>query len=230
VGFAVPSNLTRHVMEELAAHGKVERAWLGVMLQPVTPAIAKAFGLEGTGGALVSGVTPASPAAKAGLKPGDVILKLNGQRVEESNQLKIQVGLLKPGQTASLTILRDGRQQDLAVTFGEPQAVATRAGGQPSQQEGALEGVAVDNLNPRLLRELGLPLSTQGVVIIEIDPDSAAADAGLRRGDVIEQVNRNNVADASQFQKLVSQAGNQPILLMVNRGGETFFVAVEARS
>ena len=229
IGFAIPVNMARQVMEQILKHGKVVRGWLGVVIQPVTPEIAKAFGLSGEPrGALVSDVTPDSPAAKAGLQKGDIIIDLNGQPVADSRELSLKVANLQPGSTAKLTLWRNGAQREIAVTLGEMPANLGRPGEGGGEGGGtALEGLSVDELTPQIARQLGISPGTKGVVITDVQEGSAAAEAGLRQGDVIQEVNRRPVTNVAEFQRAVRQAGRQPVLLLVNRGGDTLYVVVE---
>src|SRR5579863_9506892 len=164
IGFAVPVNLARNVMDQIVTHGSVERAYLGVTIQEVTPAIAKAIGLNGPEGALVSDVSPNSPAQKAGLQSGDVILSMNGTQVVESNQLRMNVSMMNPGQTVHLKVFRNGKTFEVAAQVGElPGKKVERASNENSESENALEGVSVEDLDARTARQAGLPASTKGV-------------------------------------------------------------------
>jgi serine protease Do len=195
----------------------------------VTPSIAKAFGLNETHGALVGEVTPDSPAARGGLKQGDIVLQLNGQDVPDSNRLKLDVGSLKPGSTAQMKVYRDGSEKNLDVTLGEmPGSGKVRESGEAGAQS-LLDGVEVSNMTPRLARQLNLPADTKGVVVTSVDSNSAAAAAGLREGDVIQQVNRKPVSSVEQFENLLPGGGKSSVLLLVNREGQTMFMAVEPR-
>jgi serine protease Do len=229
IGFAIPANMARYVMEQILKNGKVIRGWLGVVIQPVTPDIAKAFGLTGTPrGALVGDVSSGSPAARAGLKKGDIILELNGQPITESRELQLKVAEIPPGTTVRLTIFRNGSQQQIPVTLGEMPANLGQPGegGGGGERGSVLEGLSVDNLTGQIARELGLPPGTEGVVVTDVQPGSNAAEAGLRRGDVIQEVNRRPVTNVSEFRRAVRQAGNQPLLLLINRQGTTLFVTI----
>jgi len=225
IGFAVPVNLARSVMEQISTEGHVTRSYLGVTVQEVTPAIAKAMGLKGLGGALVSDVTPGSPAAKAGLQSGDVILSMNGTPIGESNELRMTVSMMKPDQTVRLQIVRDGQQREVAVQLGVlPGQREERASAETGASDSSLKGVAVENLDAETAREMHLPANTHGVVVTHVDPASQAAASGLREGDVIQQVNRRPVANTEDFAAALNHSQGEPLLL-VNRAGNRIFIA-----
>ncbi len=227
VGFAIPINMARQVMDQILKNGKVVRAWLGVVIQPVTPDVAKAFGLTEAKGALVGDVTANTPASRAGIEKGDVILQLNGQPIDSSRDLQLKIAPMTPGTTVRLQVFRNGASREISVTLGEMPSQAAQSGGQSGESQNALEGVSVEDLTSDIARQLGLPVGTKGVVVDNVAQGSPADDAGLQRGDVIEQVNRKPVQTAAQFQAALRQAGNQPILLLVNHGGTTGFVVVQ---
>jgi serine protease Do len=228
VGFAIPVNLARQVTDQILKNGRVVRGYLGVLIQPVTPAIQKAFGLKDTNGALIGDVTPNSPASRAGLAKGDVIESLDAQPVASSQGMRNEIAMMKPGSAVKLGIVRDGRAMEVPVTLGElPNK--QEAEGEPGSSQNALQGVSVDELTTAVLRDLGLPPGTRGVVITDVSPSSPASDAGLRRGDVIQQVNRKPVASVSDFRRLLRESGSKTVLLLVNRGGQTMFVPVEPK-
>ncbi len=228
VGFAIPINMAHQVMDQILQHGKVVRAWLGVVIQPVTPEIAKAFGYTGSEGALVGDITPNSPASKAGLEKGDIILQLNAQPVASSRELQLKVATLPPGSTAKLVIYRGGSKRDLSVVLGDMPSTPGEGSSASSQTKGALEGLSVEQLTPEIARQLKLPAATKGVVVDDVNQASMAADSGLQRGDVIEQVNRQPVSTVSGFDRAVRQAGSQPVLLLISRNGSTTYVVVQA--
>ena len=230
IGFAVPINMARQVMERIVKEGKVVRGWLGVVIQPVTPTIARAFGLEKSEGALVADVTPGSPAEKAGLRRGDVVLSINGERITETRELSLKVAMLAPGTTVRLKIVRNRREMEIPVVLGEQPSERRVLGSEaePSVTR-ALEGVEVADLTPQLRRQLELPPRISGVVVVGVEPGTPAAEAGLRRGDVIQEVNGRAVANVSQFEQAVRRGGREPMMLLVNRGGSTLFVVVEPR-
>ena len=226
IGFAVPVNLAREVMDQIEAHGHVTRSYLGVTIQEVTPAIAKAIGLNGPEGALVSNVSPDSPAAKAGLETGDVILGINGAPIAESNQLRMQVSMMNPNQTVKLKIFRNGQTKDVNVEVtAMPGEKVAKAAADNDKTDASLQGVSVQNLDAQSARQLGLPPSTKGVVVTDVDPASPAASAGLKEGDVIQEVNRQPVANSDDFAHAVKKSNGESLLL-VNRGGDKLFLAV----
>ena len=229
IGFAIPVNLARYIMDQLLKYGKVTRGFLGVGIQDVSAPVAKTYGVPANQGAIISDVQPSSPAAKVGLERGDVITQLNGQAVQGANDLKLRVGEMRPGTTVHLKVLRNGTTRDVSLTLGEQPENQQRAGtGSGEQQPTMMQGVEVQNLTPDILQQLGLPGDTKGVVVANVAPGSAAEAAGLQRGDVIEQVNRHPVDSVSQYEREVRAAGNQTIVLLVNRGGSTAFVVVQA--
>ena len=227
IGFAVPVNLARHVMDQILKNGKVERAYLGILPQDVTPAMAKAFGAKEAKGAVVGDITAASPASHSDLKQGDIILEVNGKTIDDANQLRLQIGLLSPGTMVKLSLLRAGTPRDVTVKMGEFPTKEERASLDNGGTGSTLEGVSVENLTPETAREMKLAPETKGVVVADIDPSSHAAEAGLRAGDVIQQVNRQPVKSVRAFaHAMTSSKKDDPTLLLVNREGNTLFVAV----
>jgi serine protease Do len=226
IGFAVPVNLARQVMDQIVEHGHVVRSYLGVTVQAVTPAIAKAMNLNSQDGALVSQVTPDSPGAQAGLQPGDVILSVNGTPVSEYNQLRMKVSMMNPGDTANLKVFRDGQTKEFSVKVAEmPGERQEKASLDQDHSDSSLKGVGVENLDAQTARQLGLPGSTKGVVVTNVDPDSQAAASGLKEGDVIQEVNRKPVTNTQDFASAMHRSDGESLLL-VNRGGNRVFLAV----
>lgn len=228
VGFAIPINMARNVMDQIVEHGKVIRGYLGVTIQSVGPDMAKAFGLNHGGGALIGDVVPDSPASKAGLKRGDIVLELDGQPVASSQELSVRIAQLAPGTVAHLKIFRSGQNQTVDVPLGEfPEKGTASNNAQPGGNGPAgLKGISVENLTPEIARQLQLPASTTGVVVSEVDPSSAGAESGLQRGDVIQEVNRKPVRNVEQYHEALSGTENQSVLLLVNHGGTTHYVIV----
>jgi serine protease Do len=228
VGFAIPINLARNVMEQIRSHGKVVRGYMGVYIQDVTPEIARQFHLNETRGALIGDVTAETPGARAGLRRGDVILAVNGQEISGANELRLQISQTPPGTSVRLKVWRDGKAQDTNLTLGElPEKAEKASAGEESG--GALEGVDVENVTPEIAQQLNLRAGTHGVVVTSVDPSSAAGSQGLRQGDVIQEVNHKPVSNVEEFNHAMAGAGKQSLLLLINRGGVTNFMVIEGR-
>ncbi len=225
IGFAVPVNLARQVMGQILDHGKVNRAYLGIMIQDVTPAIAKAMGLKDMQGVLVGDVSPNGPAKKSGIQRGDVITELNGKQVPDSRTLRMSISMMNPDSTVKLKLLRNGTPTDATVTLGTLPAPQEQAKTEEAGSEGALEGVTLQNLDMDTAKQLQLPASTTGVVVTDIAPSSPVATSGLRRGDVIQEVNHEPVKNVAQAEAAIRKAGSD-VLLLVNRQGNTMFIGI----
>lgn len=242
IGFAIPIDMARSVMEQLIQHGKVERGHIGVGIEILTPELAKEFGYNGGGnGALITQVTPGSPAAKAGLKQGDIVLGMNGESITGSGQLTARIGNTPPGTAIHLKIFRDGKTFDVPVTLAPGSAYANQPGegsGSSNSEnetngEQGLAGVRVQNLTPDIADQLQVPASTRGVVINSVDQGSAAQDAGLQQGDVILQVNRKPVRNVDEFRSALENTGNKPVLLLIIPRGnptQTVYIVVQPSS
>lgn len=230
IGFAIPINLAKYVFNQIVAHGKVSRGQLGVTVQGwTTPELAKQFGLPKPEGALISSVAPGSPAEKAGLKQGDVILKFNGDSVKDNNDLVMKVTETPPGTTVHLEVFRNGRTLPIDVTLEErPTSLSANAQtpSAPTPSTSALAGVEVQTLTPEIANQLNLAAGTTGVVVAQIDPNSVAAGAGLQRGDVIQEVNHHHVANLAEYNQAVQAAGSNTVLLLVNRGGGAIYIVI----
>jgi serine protease Do len=224
IGFAIPVNLARSVMNQILDHGKVNRAYLGIMVQDITPGISKAMGLKDMKGVLVGDVSPSGPAQRSGVQRGDVILEVNGRPMEDSRELRMTISMMNPDATVNLKLVRNGKPTDVTVKLGELPADKEQAKTEGGSSEEALDGVTVENLDAQSARQLGLPAATTGVVVTDISPTSPLASAGLRRGDVIQEVNHQPVKNVAQLEEAVRKAGKNPLLL-VNRKGSTFFIA-----
>jgi serine protease Do len=228
IGFAIPVNMVRGIMEQILTTGKVSRGYLGIIIQDVTPDLATAFKLSSAEGVLIGDVSADSPGAKAGLQKGDVVVAVNGQSVADAQDLRLRVSQMAPGSTVRLDVVRDAQKRQLTATLVEYPETVARAGGPsaPEPAETGLQGLQVGTLTADIAQQLDLPAGLRGVVVTNVDPNSSAADAQLQRGDVIQEVNRRPVANVQQFRAAIREAGDQPILLLVNRGGQTRFAVI----
>ena len=229
IGFAIPINLARNVMGQIIDHGKVTRGYIGVVIQPITPNMSKALNLDKLQGALVGDVSPKGPAKDAGVQRGDVILAINGNTVNDSNDLRNTISMMQPGQTVKLTINRSGSTKDIDVKLGElplSKAEAEANDSDNGTSKGSMKGITVETLDSDTAQQLQLPEATKGAVVTGVDPSSAAADSGLRKGDVVQEVNHQPVKNAAEFEAAMSKSEKNGALLLVNRGGTTLFVAL----
>ena len=235
IGFAVPVNMARFVMDRLIENGKVVRGYMGLLPQPITPDLAKAFNLKSLNGALVGQVVSDTPAAKAGLKEGDVILEFNSRKVEDDSQLRLLSSQTAPGTKVPVKIIREGKEKTVEVTLAELPSEAKRGGVQtgkaaPAPREDALEGVEVGDLDAKLRRQFNIPNSVQGALVTNVDEESPAFKAGLRSGTVIMSIDRKPVKNADDAVKLSGEISNTKILLHVyapQGGGRSLFIIVD---
>ncbi len=189
--------------------------------------MAKAFGLPQGGGALVGDVSANSPAAKAGIERGDVILELNGQKINSPDDLSVRVSEMPPGTVAHLKVFRNAQTRDVNVTLGEFPANPEAAQGQGAHQPSELQGLQVENLTPDIARQLGIRASQTGVVVTAVDPSSQAAAAGIQTGDLIQEVNHTRINNVTEYERAIAAAGKNAVLLLINRQGTTHFVIVQ---
>jgi serine protease Do len=229
IGFAVPSNMVRLVMTSLIKEGKVTRGWLGVSIQEVTAELAKQFGLKEANGALVSDVLKDTPADRAGLKRGDVVVKYNGHDVANAGQLRNLVAETVVGQRVTVVVIRDKREKELSVKIEEqPKEIASIGGGSaaPSDNE-VLSGLEVQQLTPDLADQLNLPHTITGVVIASVEDGSLAEDAGVLAGDVIVEINHQAIKNLEDYQRIGRQLkAGESVLLLLNRSGQMLFVTL----
>src|ERR1700682_119892 len=232
IGFAIPSNMTRNVLEQLLKSGKVRRGMLGVTIQAVSADLAASLNLPAARGAMVNSVQAGGPAEKAGIKMGDVITAFNGTPVIDNNNLRNMVASTQPGTEVTLTLLRDGREQRVALKLGELPARAA-AQGQPEGDQDSGDtgkyGLTVEPLTPDIATRLGLKATDQGIVVRQVDPNGPAADAGIQQGAVIQEVNRQAVRNANEFRAGLERSGTRPALVLVNRRGRTIYLTLRPR-
>ncbi len=246
VGLAVPANMVSFVADSLVKNGKVVRGFLGVNVQKISPDLAESFKLKSRDGALVSEVKPDAPAAKAGLKEGDVITAINGQAINDYSELSLFVASIPPGTKLSLDVLRDGKKQQIVATAGERPSDRQNGRGARSRDlfgnnnggddhdnvataddEGVLNGVTVDELDRQSRQQLNLPTRVKGALITKVEPDSASAKAGLHVGDVILAINDQPVNNAQEAVDLSAKAESKKTRLTVWSRGSKLFVVVD---
>src|SRR6266498_3504780 len=233
IGFAIPSNMARVVLDQLLKSGKVRRGTLGITIQPVTPDLAASLNMPAARGAIVNSVQAGGPAERAGIKREDVITAVNNQPVADSNSLRNVVARTSPGTDLTLTDVREGREQQFTITLGElpvnakPAADEGTNGG--SSGSGKF-GLGLEPLTPELAAQLGLSRGEQGLVVTQLDPGGPGADAGIREGDVILEVNRQPVRSVSDFTAAVQKSASRPVLVLVNRRGTVVYLTLRPRS
>jgi len=226
LGFAIPSNMAKNVMEQLIETGSVRRAKLGVTVQGISADMASSLGLASSQGALVSNVDEGSPAAQAGLKQGDVITQYNGKAVVDSNQLRNEVSGTVPGSTVTLQYVRDGKTETAKATLGELSAKSGRSSSDSEPHSGGKFGMSVEPVTPDLADQAGVPRMTQGVIITDLDPDGVAANSGLQEGDVIVKVDGRQVKTVEELRSALDRQDKKPALLLVARKGGNFFLTL----
>jgi serine protease Do len=227
VGFAVPVNLAHHVTKQLVEHGRVRRGYMGVGIQDISPAMSKTLDLTDSKGAVVTSVEPNGPAAESGFEQYDVIRAIDGQEIRDTRELRLAVANEAPGDTIDVEILRNGASKTLSVTLAEfPEDDTMARGGERGGQDGALEGVTVDELTPEVAQRLRLDADIQGVVVTRVRPNSPAAEAGLTPGDVIQEVARQPVSSVAEFRSAMGsiEQGEAVLLLVHSRRGSHFVV------
>jgi serine protease Do len=224
IGFAIPSNMARKIYTELQSKGRVARGWLGVSIQPLTPELAKSFGAKDSKGVLLSEVIAESPAAKAGLQSGDILLEFQGKKMEAPADLQRAVGLTSPGASAKVKVWRDQAEKTVEVKIGEaPDEREARAPGQRGAKP--VLGLDVRAVTPEIARQLNLR-STEGVVVARVEDGSPAEDAGIQRGDVIREINRQKIRSLTDFEKLTKDAKEgDRLTVLLQRGPMSLYVA-----
>ena len=227
IGFAIPSNMARKIYTEINSKGRVTRGWLGVSIQPLTPELAKSFNAKDTKGVLVSDVIPDSPAAKAGLKPGDILLDFDGKKVEAPADLQRTVGLAQPGQDAKMKVWRDQSEKTIDIKIGEaPDEKEVQQ--RPARATPNTLGLEVRPITPDLARQLNLK-STDGVIVARVEEGSAAGEAGVQRGDVIREINRQKVRSMADYERLTKDVKDgDRLTVLLQRGQMSLYVAFTA--
>ena len=227
LGFAIPSNMARQVMDQLRTDGKVVRGRLGVTIQSVTADIASSLKLADVGGALVNSVEAGGPADRAGIKQGDVIVGVDGEKVLDNNTLRNRIASTRPGSKVAIDVIRDGRPQTLHATVETLRPEATERTSRNGAPEPGGFGMTVEPLTPEIARSLELTKRSEGVVIRDVNPDGAAAAAGLQEGDVIAKVNGQAVKSPGELKAALDQAADRPALLLVVRQNAEIFVTIK---
>ena len=235
IGFAIPINMVANIADQLIVNGEIQRGYLGVMLGELTPDLAEALGLSSDDGVLVNQVFPNTPAAEAGFRDGDVLLKVDGANVQDVDKTRLQVSSKRPGDQLPVVVQRDGKEISLNVTIGRLPSdgiASLNTGGpasSPSQSAPAdlIEGVTVENLNDRYRQQLGVDDQTNGVVVTDVQPDSEAATKGLKPGDIVTEIGRQSVASVSDAMKAREEAEGNLLLIRVWREGVGRYVALK---
>lgn len=242
IGFAVPSNMAKQVMDQIEKNGKVSRGYMGALLGTLTPELAPQFNLKpDVKGALISQVTPGGPAEKSGLKMGDVVTGIDGKPVKSADDLTMDVISRSPGSTVNLELMRDGKPEKLSVTLGQrpntvdwdPKKQGDNDNGDDNGSDNSansgvtVRGITVQALTPEIAEQIKVPAGTKGVVVTDVDQSSPAADANLGQGVVIIAVNRQPVASVNDFKRLMNEAKGKAALLTVDVGGQTGFTVVQ---
>jgi len=233
IGFAIPSNMARVVMDQLVKGGKVRRGMLGVTIQSLNADMAASLNMPAARGAIVTSVQEGGPAERAGLRRGDVITTVNNQPVSDTNSLRNTVASMPPGTNVAVKAVRDGREQTFQVALAElparePSSEDETGGGGPANT--GRFGMTLQPLTADMASRLGITGNEQGLVVTRVDPDGAAADAGVRQGDLIQEVNRRPVRNLTDFTAALQLSGSRPALLLVRRGNAVIYVTLRTSS
>ncbi len=228
IGFAIPANMVKNVMENIVKEGKVVRGWLGVQIQALTPELARQFNLKDEKGVLLADIVEGGPAEKGGLKRGDVIIEYNGKKIENPFQLRNMVATTKPGDTVNIMVMRNGKALSIKVVVGElPDGVA--AVEIPEKFDNVLRGVQVQDLTDEMIKRLGITKKIRGVIITNISEDSPSSGI-LSEGDIILEVNKTPVSNVREYNEIVSKIEkNQEVLLLIMRGGSNLYITISVR-
>jgi serine protease Do len=220
IGFAIPVNMARGIVNQLQAHGSVTRGWLGVSIQDLSPELAEYYGIKDKKGALVVQVFEGDPADKAGIKANDVIVEVDGKSIESSRDLTNKIANLEVGKKTSLTLLRDGKKKTVAVKIAKRSDSGALAQQKPQDNEKL--GIRIAEVTPETARRFGHSETEKGVLVVGVEPGSKADEAGVRQGDLVKEVNRNPVTSVSQLRSEVEKA--DAVQLLVKRPNAGFMV------
>ena len=224
IGFAIPSSMAKPILQQVRDHGRVRRGWLGVAIQDLSPDLAETFGLEGVEGVLLSDVMQGGPAARGGLRSGDVIMKVNDKPTRSSAELRNTIALLGPGTKARLSVHRDGKTRNMVIKLAEKKSKEKTPEASASSEEGLLSGLELKKLDEELKARIEAPSKLSGIIITDVERQSAAADSGLRPGDVVTAANRRRVRSVKDLRK--AARGASKLLLRVWRRGSFVFVVL----
>jgi len=233
IGFSIPSNMAKSIMEQLVRDGRVRRGMLGIGIQNISEDTAQALGLKDTSGVLVSDVRKGSAAEKAGFKRTDVITAINGEKIEDSNVLRNKVAGTLPGTEIKVTVLRDGSTVDLVAALDEFETAGAQdgdpetPGGNPEQQsESGKLGMTLQPVTPQIARQFGIEGDAEGMIVTSVEQGGSAAEAGIARGDIILEINRQAVSSSEAVQSALDSAAGKPVLLLISRRGQTIYLTV----
>ncbi len=236
IAFSIPSNMAKSVMDQLLKDGKVRRGMLGIGIQNLTDETAEQFQSKGNTGVLVNSVKPGSAADNAGIKRGDIITAINGEKIEDNNVLRNKVAGTLPGTEIKLTVMRDGKEIELTATLDEfsdggskkagPNQEEDENGPDQQSQSGKL-GLNLQPVTPQIAKQLGLESDSEGLVVSEVDPNGPAAEAGIDRGDVILEINRKPVSSLADVKSALAGEGGKSVLLLISRKGQTIYMTVK---
>jgi len=231
IGFAVPSNMVITVMQQLRDKGRVIRGWIGIRIQDLTPELASKFGFNTITGALVSDVFKGSPAEIGGLKRGDIIVEINGKEVKNVSGLRNIIAQSKVGSIAKLKIMREGKSIEVNIKIAElPKEFSEITSVLPDkhQKDNPLSGITVIELTPSIAKQIGVSTSEKGVIVLDVEDGSIASEAGIKKGDLIQEVDTHKIRNYDDWKKVVSSLKpNETIVLFINRKGRKFYVAVK---
>jgi Do/DeqQ family serine protease len=234
IGFAIPSNMAKAVMDQLLKSGKVHRGMMGVTIQPVDADLASSLNLPAARGAIITSVSPGGPAQRAGIERGDVVTAINNQPVIDHNSLRNQIAGMAPGSTANVTVVRNGREQNMQVALTElpdrqrPETEESSSGNGATTNDRF--GLSLQPLTAEMASRYGLEADDQGLVVTRVDPDSNAANAGIRQGDLIQEVNRQPVRTIAGFSTAVRASGARPALVLIKRRNNVVYLTLRSGS